>query len=244
MNVKPKLKILFYDIESLPNKGFIWNTRDPSGQHMITKDEAIMTIAYKWLGDKKGKVLVTKKPYSDKEILKEFAKVWAKADYVVGHYSDKFDQKYVAYRLLVNGLDPLAPVKAVDTYKMARKHFKFVSNRLDFIGRILGVGRKNPMGWSDWEACANGNAKALEKMAKYNLQDVELLEAVFMKMLPHCSSCPINFNILIGADVHCCPSCGTALVQKRGYILNKTRKLQRYQCMVCAAWSSGPMEDK
>jgi uncharacterized protein YprB with RNaseH-like and TPR domain len=232
-----KPKILFFDIESLPNQGFIWNTRDPVGQHMITKGEAILTIGYKWAG-KKGAVLVSKRPYDDKEILREFLKIWADADYVVGHYSDKFDIKYLAYRLLLNGLPPLPDVKSIDTYKMAKRHFKFVSNRLDFIGKALKVGRKNPMSWSDWESCASGNAKAIEKMAKYNYQDVALLEKVFFAMLPHCHSTVLNHNLFSDSPDYVCPGCGSCRVQRRGRLINKTATKTRFQCQDCGQWSS------
>lgn len=232
-----KPKILFYDIESLANQGFIWNLRDPVGSHMITKDEAIITIAYKWAGSA-PKVLAAKRPYVDKEILAKFVKVWSEADYVVGHYSDKFDQKYIAYRLMVNGLPPLAPVAAIDTYKLARKHFKFNSNKLDFIGRMLGVGRKNPMGWSDWEACARGDKEAIQKMAEYNMQDVVLLEDVFNAMLPHCHSCVLNRLTAAGRSDIACRNCESTDLEMRGYLINKTTRKQRYQCRKCGSWGS------
>lgn len=241
MKDKNKFKILFFDIESLPCQGFIWNTRDPVGQHMIKRDEAILTIAYKWNYGEQG-VLVAKKPYEDRDILKKFSAIYEQADYVVGHYSDKFDIKYIAYRMLVNNLNPLPTVKSIDTYKMAKKHFKFVSNKLDYIGRQLGVGRKNPMGWADWEACAEGNKEAIKKMAEYNLQDVLLLESVFNKMLPHCPSTMINHNLLKEDDGHHCPGCGSCNVHKRGVYHNKTTTLQRYKCTDCGQWSSSKKE--
>lgn len=232
-----KPKILFYDIESLPNKGYIWNTRDPVGIHMIQQPEAILTIGYKWAG-KPGDVLVAKKPYQDKDILAEFLEIWAQADYVVGHYSDKFDQKYIAYRLLVNGLPPLPEVRAIDTYKLAKKHFKFTSNRLDYIGKLLGVGRKNPMSWADWENCAAGDLKAIKKMAKYNYQDVALLEKIFFTMLPHTPSCVLNHNLFTDQPAYVCPGCGSQHVQRRGTLINKTCTKIRLQCRACGQWSS------
>lgn len=232
-----KPKILFFDIETLPNQGFIWNTRDPVGHHMISKFEAILTIGYKWAG-KKGKVLIAKKPYDDKDILKEFLAILEEADYIIGHYSDKFDIKYIAYRLMINNLKPFPLVKSIDTYKMAKRHFKFVSNRLDFIGKSLGVGRKNPMSWTDWEQCAAGDKAAIHKMAKYNYQDVVLLENVFFAMLPHAPSCILNHNLFAKDPACLCSACGSAKIQFRGKIVNKTTIKRRFQCQDCGQWGS------
>lgn len=83
-----------------------------------------------------------------------------------------------------------------------------------------------------------GNAKAIEKMAKYNYQDVALLEKVFFAMLPHCHSTVLNHNLFSDSPDYVCPGCGSCRVQRRGRLINKTATKTRFQCQDCGQWSS------
>jgi hypothetical protein len=238
MNKKPK--ILIWDVESLPNKGYFFAIFDQNiNPNFIIKERSLITIAYKWLGDKKAKSLSVADfpgvdPYNDGPLIKAFLEIYNQADYTVAHYGDKFDTKFLNTRAIMNGLEAPAPVAQIDTYKLVKKQFNFNSNRLDYIGKKLGLGGKMPMDWSYWVACAEGDLKAIKKMAAYNRQDVDLLEAVFKKLMPHVTT-KLNRH-LFDSPLCSCKHCGSSDVQQRGFYHNATRSMKRFVCNVCGSW--------
>lgn len=232
-------RILIYDIETLPNEGYFFEcyTDRPIPLTFIKRSGTIITIAYKFLGDTQTKV-IKGKPYNDKALLKQFLPIWESAHYTVAHYGDKFDMRYIAARLLQNNLPSLAPVTQIDTYKIARRHFRLNSNKLDYLGEILGVGRKNRTDSTLWVRCAQGDKDAIEEMAKYNMQDVDLLESVFVKLLPHCQT-RLNLSLFEGDNVQRCHHCGSDDVELKGYQMNKTTVRHRFRCKNCKSWTTG-----
>jgi hypothetical protein len=144
-------------------------------------------------------------------------------------------------RAIFYGLTPLPPVTQVDTYKIAKSRFKFNSNRLDYLGQYLGVGRKIKTDGALWDGCMMGNIKALRDMERYNKQDVLLLERVFIKLYPY-TRMRINLGaIKPGHNPHeRCGHCGGANMDYKGTQLLRTRFHEFYQCEDCGAWRTGP----
>jgi hypothetical protein len=248
MKKENKPKILYIDIETLANVTYAFNLYDYKKPNMIIKEKSIITFAYKWAGEKTTKVVTaldfqgTKKdPYNDKGLVEFITGVLNEADYVVGHYSDKFDMRFIRARALINNCIAPAPVATIDTYKLAKKYFHLNANRLDYIGKLLGLGGKSKSGWDLWEKSAQGDLEAIKKMAAYNKRDVELLEAVFLKMLPHVES-NLNQRLFTDKTTSVCHNCGSDKIQKRGTIVNKLTKRQRYFCTSCGSWHSEKME--
>jgi len=240
-----KPKILIWDIENLPNRGYFFNVYNgPMGTlPFIEKTHSIISIAYKWFEEGEAQVISTadfpknlkKDPYDDSEVIKAFAKIYNEADYTVAHYGDKHDIKMFNSRVLLNGLDPLKPVQSIDTYKLVKKHFKLNTNKLDHIGYWLGEGVKNKMEAIDWVRCANGDLEAIKKMAEYNKVDVELLEKVFIRLLPYVDT-KINSNLFAVDAPNLCPHCSSHDVIKRGSYYNKTGRKQILLCKSCSKY--------
>lgn len=237
---KSPAKILIYDIETLPNLGYFWDTYSdraiPLG--FILKPKSICTIAYKWYGEPETYVLVIDTPYDDKSVLEAFLPEWSKADYAVAHYS-RFDKPFIAARLMANGLPSLPPVNDICTYKLAKSHFgrSLNGNKLDHLGTILGVGNKNKTSADLWVGCAAGDKKALEEMAAYNKQDVELLADVFKAMLPYVKS-KLNLNLMTDEPINRCKQCGGDHLEQRGYEYTTVTMKHRYLCKDCGSWST------
>jgi hypothetical protein len=244
-----KPKILYWDLETLPNIAYAFNLYDYKKPNMLIKEKSIITFAYKWAGDKSTKVVTaldfqkgTKKdPYDDRGLVEFISSIVQEADYVVGHYADKFDVRFFRARALINGLPSPPPFATIDTYKLAKKYFHLNANRLDYLGKLLGVGGKSSSGWQLWEDSAKGDEKAIAKMAAYNKRDVDLLEAVFLKILPHTTGV-LNQKLFGTKTDHVCPTCNSTKLQKRGTIVNKLTKRQRYVCTECGSWHSEKME--
>ena len=243
-----KAKILLFDIETMANRAWVWGKYE---QNVIAFDLEwyMISFAFKWLGGKQRKAraatlpnygLYKTEPENDKALCEDLWGLLDEADLVIGHNSDGFDLKKANARFLVHGLKPPTPYKSVDTLKVAKRYFKFTSNRLDDLGDVLRVGRKvQHGGFEMWKGAAfDGNMKDWRRMAKYNAQDVDLLESVYMKLLPWITQHP-NLNLLEGT-INCCPNCASSDLQKRGYSNTRVSSWRQYQCQNCGAWSKAP----
>jgi len=238
-----KPKILLYDIETSPNVGYTWEKYE---QNVIqfTKEWELLTFAYKWFGEKKVNV-VTRKDFrdsTDKSVAKALHNVLSEADVVVAHNGNSFDNKKARAKFIEHGLGPTSPFLQIDTKLIARRYFKFNSNSLDDLGKLLKVGRKlKHQGFDLWVGCMRGDVQSFKEMARYNKQDVLLLERVYKKLLPWMSSHP-NVGSLAGRP-DSCPKCGGKL-HARGVFNTTTSTFQRYRCMDCGGWARGPSSIK
>lgn len=169
-----------------------------------------------------------KDPRDDYEVVKKLHEVLSSADYIVAHYGDKFDWPKLTARIIYHGLSPLPPVIKIDTKKLASRHFNFTSNKLDYLGEYLGVGRKVETTYGLWDKVRLGDEKALKEMVKYNKQDVLLLRDVFNRMKPHVKLPYYN------ADA--CPKCGSDKLTKQGVRRSTVSMFQKYQCQDCGSW--------
>lgn len=244
-------KILVYDIETSHALAAIFSLFQDSVPHKnILQEWYIISIAYKWLGAKQTKAVSVlddierfkKNPNDDYHVLKTIREVIAEADAIIHHYGDNFDIKKFNTRLLYHGLDPLPPIIQIDTYKICKSKFKFMSNSLDYIGNYLGVGQKINTTPGLWLRCLQGVKSAIREMVGYNKQDVNLLEAVYLKIAPFAPA-HLNLNHFYGSDFErVCPRCGGTSLQSRGLRYTKTTKFRRFQCNSCRGWASAPQK--
>lgn len=238
------MKIALLDIETAPNLGWVWGMWE---QNVIDfkKSWYMLSFSVKWLGDKRGKTYAlpdfgpqyNKDPECDKALVKELWKVLDEADIVIAHNGDAFDIKKSNARFIAHNLPPPRPFKTIDTLKIARRHFKFDSNKLDNLGQYLGVGRKMPhTGKHLWLGCMRGEPRAWRMMRRYNAADVELLERVYLRLRPWATTHP-NLNNYTRACG--CPTCQSKNIHKRGFQVTRRGKYPRLHCQDCGAWSRG-----
>lgn len=237
-------KTLLYDIETAPNLAYVWGKWE---QNAIAFERSwyILTFAYKWLDDKKVRAFslpdfdgYKDDKTNDKALCAELWKLFNEADVVIGHNSDAFDNKKSYARFVQHKFAPPAPFQSVDTKKVAKRHFKFDSNKLDDLGDYLGVGRKMVhTGFDMWLGCiVRDDPKEWDRMVKYNKQDVLLLERVYHAMRPYMNNHP-NANVY-NETLANCPNCGGSRLIRNGWRPTRTGRYQRYQCTDCGAWSS------
>jgi hypothetical protein len=232
-NKKPR--ILLFDIESSPSLSYVWEMYETNVLKVV-RPWNMLCFSYKWLGERKTHVVslpqfkgYKKNPHNDRELVKKLWKLFDEADIIIAHNGDKFDIKKSYAKFIEHGLTPPSPYKTVDTLKVARRYFKFDSNRLDSLGEYLHLG-----GFDLWDRCMDGDISAWSLMERYNKKDVELLEKVYLKLRPYMQGHP-NYNIFSGTN-HSCPICGSLKIQRRGYSYSRTTKYQRWQCLSCFSW--------
>ena len=233
--------IILMDIETAPSLGWTWGKYEQTVIDTL-RDWHVLSFSYKILGEKKVHVHALpeyseykKDKENDRGLIEELWKVVDSADIIIGHNLDKFDIRKTNSRFLTHSFPPPSPYKTVDTLKIARKFFKFDSNKLDDLGRYLGIGRKLAhTGFHLWRGCMEGDEKSWAIMKKYNIRDVILLEKVYFKLRPWAKN---HANVNQGEVA--CPKCGSKKVQKRGFSYTAMRKKQRYQCQSCTGWHEG-----
>jgi DNA polymerase elongation subunit (family B) len=239
MTKEPSVKILLWDIENAPALGYFYDMFREGNIIEVVEPPFMLSVAYKWLGNSKVTCIALpdfpgykRNLRDDCKLLEAVSKVLDSADIIVAHNGDKFDITMTNTRLVTHCLSPLQPKKTVDTLKIARGRFKFLSNRLDDLGNVLGVGRKLPhTGKKLWLACMNGDLEAWKLMRKYNIQDVLLLEKVYLKLRPFATNHP-NINHFTRHPT-ACPKCGSTHSQRRGHIYTATTEAPKFQCMGC-----------
>lgn len=237
-------RILLVDIENSPNISYVWGHYE---QNVIAhvQENYLLSFAYKWLGDKNVQVKSLPeykgyKPHApcDKGLAKDLWELFDEADIIIGHNGDAFDIKKANTRFIYHGFMPPSDYRSVDTLKLARKYFKFNSNKLDDLGNFLGVGRKvKHTGFSLWLGCIGGEKESWDVMCEYNKQDVSLLENVYLKLRTWHTARHPNVSALSGRTG--CPGCGSVGAQKRGFSYTNLTKAQRYQCKDCKGYYLG-----
>ncbi len=244
-NTQPK--VIVYDIESNFNIGKFFDlTPERISPSNIIQERYIICVAYKEFGKKGTKVISVlddkdrfqDNPNDDFYVVTEIHKVLSEADAIIHHYGDNFDIKMLNSRFIYHGLPPLPPIIQIDTYKIARRHFKFNSNKLDYLGNYFGVGGKISTSGDLWHRCLAGEESAIKEMMRYNKQDVDLLEQVYIKLAPYA---PAKLNLSL-FDRGACPLCGEYSLEKRGTRRTVTTVWQRYQCSACGHWSQSSLE--
>jgi len=221
-----QIKRLFFDIETSPMVGWFWRTgKQYVDARQIQKHKKIICISYKWQYEDKVHTLKWTKKQNDKGIVKEFIKVLGEADEIVAHNGDRFDIKEIRTRAIKEGVLMFPKYRTFDTLKKARKYFNFNSNRLDYIGQVLEVGRKlDHEGIDLWLSVVDGDKDALQRMIDYCEQDVILLEDVFHALSPYVDH-NTNHSVHNNKGKAYCPNCASKEVQlshtdttPRGYI--------------------------
>lgn len=233
-------KILILDIETAPKLAYVfqfWNTN--VGLNQTLSSTYIMSYAAKWLG-KPGVAYSETRDENDEILCEQLAAYMDTADMVIAHNGSKFDIPIIRARCVLHGIKPWSPVKEIDTLKVAKREFRFDRNSLAYLAGYLGVEEKGEHkdfpGFELWSECIKGNPAAWREMKKYNIQDVETLEEVYLKLRPWMTNHP---NLGVGAELDrpVCPKCGSHHIQLRGYATTNVGKYHKYQCQDCGGWA-------
>jgi predicted RNA-binding Zn-ribbon protein involved in translation (DUF1610 family) len=176
----------------------------------------------------------------DTAVLNKLWEILDQADIVIAQNGKAFDIKKINARFLVKGFKPYSPIKIIDTRLIAKKHFGFTSNKLEWLASILtDVPKEHHKlfpGFELWSECLKDNPKAWAEMKRYNCIDVVATEKLYLRLLPWIEGHP-NVAAYTEEEVFACPKCGSHDVQKRGRALTQTGQYQRYQCQKCFGWA-------
>jgi DNA polymerase elongation subunit (family B) len=210
-----EIKRLFFDIETsyylVPTFQFWKVNINPDN---ILREKKIICIAYKWQYEDKVHVLKWDENQDDTKLIKDFIQVIKDADELIAHNGDKFDIKELRTRAILTGNLMFPIYRTLDTLKKSRQYFRFPSNKLDYLGKVLNVGRKlDHEGMKLWvDICEHKNKASLKKMVEYCVQDVAVLEDVYFALSPYIYH-NTNMAVLKGGEKWHCPECASQNVQ-------------------------------
>ena len=234
-------KTLLLDIETAPIKAYVWGLwkQNISWEH-VTNDWFIICWAAKWLDSPNiySEVIspIDALNEDDSKILQPLWDLLEEADVVVTHNGDQFDIPRINSRFAINDMIPPSPYYRIDTCKVARKQFAFTSNKLDALAHYFGFEGKYETSFELWEGCLEGDRKSLQQMQEYNIQDVKVLEEVFIKLRPWITNYPNANNYLSSKQIVCVTCGGENLEELPGqYYYTTTGKYQLFRCTDCGA---------
>jgi hypothetical protein len=245
MSKQTKAKVLFLDIETAPIEAHVWKLYENDvALNQIVHDWSVLSWCAKWKGSKKlhyADVRSQKNKRDDSKILKPIWKLINEADIIVGQNSIAFDTKKLNARFVINEMKPPSHYRQIDTKVLAKKVFGFTSNRLEYLADKLckkykKLKHKRFAGHEMWVECLRGNQAAWKEMEKYNKHDVLALEELYKKLIAWDNS--VSMNVYSESNENVC-SCGSFVVQKRGFKYTNTGKFQHYTCGNCGKWWFG-----
>lgn len=236
-------RILIADIETAPVLAHVWGLfKQNVGLNQIQADSYILCAAAKWLGEDKVLYTESRKLKANRRMLNVIWKWLDEADFIVGHNFRSFDRSKINAAFIKAGMPPPSPYKVIDTLLIAKKEFRFTSNKLEFIAKALGCtpksGHKKFAGHELWVETLKGNPEAWQEMGEYCKQDVCTTEEVYLKLRPWDTMHP-NVNAMTDSEERACPHCGSEHVNAKGKRYTNTGEYTRYHCQSCGAWSRG-----
>lgn len=253
--VENKPKVLFYDIETLPNISAHfgnWNENLPHKQRI--QESCLLSHSWCWGNDGEiyGSVLTPTEAinHDDERLVLELWSLLDNADIVIGHNISRYDNKKANAYFIKYGLPPVSPFKSIDTLSIAKRKFKFEFNSLAYLAKYLGVTDKiENDGIPLWIDCHLGKQEALNTMLRYNLGDVKTQREVY-NILKSYDNNGVNMSLYDSTECLKCVSCGShnvsMLINKLVY--TASNKYLAYRCNDCSivmrANKSGEVSDK
>lgn len=247
-NVKP-VKILVFDIETSPILAYTWGLWDQNiPLEMIVEDWSVLSWAAKWVGAPASELMyddvsMQKDLKDDKRILKRIWALLDEADVVLTQNGKKFDEKKLYARFALHGLGKPSKFRHIDTLQIAKKHFAFTSNKLQYLTeqfctKYVKSGHKKFPGNMLWIECLKGNPEAWAEMKQYNPMDILSLEELYLDHLRQWDD-SINFNVYHDEEMEYC-SCGsTDFVKLNKFFTTNVGKFELFRCKSCGKSHQG-----
>lgn len=237
------MRILFYDLETAPSMAYVWKIwQENIGINQLLEAGKVISFSAKFYGEE-DIYGMTEFHDGHAEMVSGLFQLMEEADVIVAYNGNKFDRPVMNAEFLKYGFGPPPPSKQIDLYQTVKRNFRFVSNRLDYVCRFLGLeGKAETGGFKLWSDCLAGVESAWDTMLEYNMKDVEILENLYVRLLPWIKDHPNAALYSEKQDV--CPNCGGTHIQSRGVAKTATVSYRRFQCMDCLTWMRSRLSEK
>ena len=236
VNLKAGPRICIIDIETSPGIAQVWGLfKQNISISQLQQATRVISFAAKWHGEKQVQFF---SEFHDgrKKMVQAAHRILSEADIVVHYNGTSFDIPHLKREFWLLKMAPPAPFLEVDLLKAVKRHFRFMSNKLQSICSEKGLGAKSETGGHElWVKCLQGDRAAWERMRQYNKNDVILTEKLYDSILPWLDTHP-NIGLISGKPVDACNRCGNTSLQYRGYAYTRSIAYRRFQCTHCGGW--------
>jgi len=233
-------RILTLDIEWRPMLSYHWGLWDQNISIIQVKEHGgMLCFAAKWMGDKEVLFYST---YHDgyRVMLEKAHELLSEADIVIGYNSDRYDIKKINQSFALAGMGPPKPFKSIDLLRTNKGRFDLPSRKLDYLVQQLSIGKKLPhTGFQLWLDCMDDDPKAWDLMRRYNIQDVNVTEKAYLRLLPWLTNTPHLGMYMSSGDGFVCPYCGGRKLRRDGETHTNVQSYPLYNCGNCQGWSRG-----
>lgn len=232
------MKLLCFDLENTPMLSYHWaRWRQDIRPDQTLEESRVLCFGAKWVGGKY--TFKAEYEHGRQEMLETVRDLLNEADAVISWNGVRHDSKKIRTEFALEGMKPPAPWKEVDLMRAVKNQFMFSSNSLDHVSRQLGVGEKvKHEGFFEIiPKVMAGDPSARRAFARYQKQDVVLLEKLYERLLPWIPA-SMHPNVAIGSDF-ACTRCGSERLERRGLFRTNSGAYQRYRCLDCGAWPHG-----
>lgn len=195
---------------------------------------------------------------NEKELLRDFSKVYNQCDESIAHYGSKFDIRFLNTRIAKASLPRLKPIRLLDSWRILKDNFALPDNKLDTAIQFFKCPFGKPsLQWSLWRKVSLGDRKSHEILRHRCRYDVLSLDwivrnklRVFMnqsvnKSLMHESHFIDDLKIKTQLRDAYCPKCGVkGSLKREGYAPRKTDVKAQLSCrdLKCLGWSTAPIK--
>ena len=223
---------LVFDIEVSPAIYWLWKggygINVPTGN--LIEEPKVICISFQWEGEKKIHHLQWDAKQNDKAMLKKFIPILQEAGVVIGHNSDSFDIKWLRTRCLYHRLPCPPDFVTIDTWRQAKKHFRFQGNGLKYIAKFLGLkGKIEPRAGLWQDVVFKKSTKALKEMLTYCDRDVDQTMQVYEAFIPY-----TNVVGHRGTSMCDCAHCGSSNTKwEKDRISAAGTKKTQFRCHDC-----------
>jgi RNase_H superfamily len=239
--------VLLLDLETSPLTAHVWGLRDQTiGLNQIRQQPRVIGVAAKWYG--RNHVMWKSEYHHTRHDMLTWAHDLLDQADVVWHYNGtSFDIPWLHSEFAREDMPPPSPFKQVDLYRVARKHMRFPSYKLQYISTALGLsGKVQHEGHNLWVRCLENDdekdrAKAWGQMRRYAKQDVALLEPLGDKLRPYFPA-SVNLAVFQPGDTPACQKCGSGdFLRAKGTAYTAQRAYPQYWCVPdkggCGGWT-------
>jgi len=248
--VQQGAKILVFDIETAAQLSYHWGDFNQNiGLNMKVRDWFVLSWAAKWIGNDTvmyedireqfdGSAESILKQADDSLLLQQIWNLLDEADIVVTQNGVRFDSKKLNTRFIQVGMKPPSSYKHIDTLLIAKRHFGFTSNKLEYMTDKLckkykKLNHAKFSGFDLWKQCELGNEEAWEEMEEYNRYDVLSLEELVFILAPWSNKLPNLDMYYEDEENHC--FCGSTEWEQSGFSYTNLSKFTKFRCTSCGA---------
>ena len=199
----------------------------------------LLAIGYKWLGDKKTTVLsITDYPQfardhtNDRQLVKDFLKVYVTADMTVAFNGTLFDRPYLLAKCLEHKL-PIPPNIPLQDPYFTSKSLRISRKSLQNVAYYVRLSQeKTPVEGRIWRRAGAGHKPSIDYIVRHCRKDVAVLEELYIYLRPL-----MRTHWRLGGTLGQCRFCSSERIQSRGQAMTKNKgEVKRIQCQDCGGW--------